>query len=189
MSGNLWEWCFDQFKEASYRHRSDLSIDPITGTFEVHTVTDDRRVRRGGSWATNESACRVFTRADSPPNYHGHFIGLRVVRTVSDAIPKDRVSTTKVNLIDLIKTRSIYLIAPPTSSRRAWALRIVSLGLTLTTDFHQAELFIALSGDKHALSEKLYHRALGLGWPVLSETEIDPLFKTCLLYTSDAADE
>jgi predicted phosphodiesterase len=56
MSGNVWEWCFDQ-----------------------HDKNPADRVLRGGSWGILAESCRVSNRGYDSPDYRGYFIGFRLV--------------------------------------------------------------------------------------------------------------
>ena len=73
MSGNVWEWCWDL-----YREYPDGTLD--NDTYRGGTSGTDR-VRRGGSWYYDASlatvACRVF---HDYPSYNFFDIGFRVVR-------------------------------------------------------------------------------------------------------------
>ena len=59
MSGNVWEWCFDQIYAAN-------------------------RVFRGGSWFSTASVCTVVFRLGFPPTYSGAYSGFRVA---SSSVP------------------------------------------------------------------------------------------------------
>jgi len=58
MSGNVWEWCFDQWG--------------ATGTY---------RVMRGGSWIINADFARVSNRINTGPSISYYYFGFRVVRS------------------------------------------------------------------------------------------------------------
>ena len=78
MSGNVWEWCQDNYDS---RYYSSSSIDNPTGP----TLTSSSiRVLRGGSWLTNAKGCRVAYRA--PHNSSGTAnldeIGFRLALTI-----------------------------------------------------------------------------------------------------------
>lgn len=71
MSGNVWEWCWDQYGSYSALPQ----IDP-----HGHTSNSDR-VIRGGSWESSANNCRNTKRNFIAPGYFYSTIGFRVVRT------------------------------------------------------------------------------------------------------------
>jgi formylglycine-generating enzyme required for sulfatase activity len=61
MSGNVWEWCYDNYNKDFYKHNGS-SNDPICLT------GSGIRVNRGGSWSSDAQYCRITNR-----NYLGEF--------------------------------------------------------------------------------------------------------------------
>lgn len=68
MSGNVWEWCWDNYAENSYK--KDLS------------TTGPLKVLRGGSWGLNKYMSRVTNRHSINPNSKNKFTGFRIVRRI-----------------------------------------------------------------------------------------------------------
>ena len=73
MSGNVCEWCWDW---------GDGSIN--TSTPSAGAASGSYRVRRGGSWGSNASACTVSHRGNYDPNGRVDYIGFRVVCSRSE---------------------------------------------------------------------------------------------------------
>jgi formylglycine-generating enzyme required for sulfatase activity/serine/threonine protein kinase len=73
MSGNVWEWCHDEWRKESYRARdTDNTPDPVAYNPQLTP-----RVIRGGAWYDFASACRVAARPGQDVN-QGYGIGFRV---------------------------------------------------------------------------------------------------------------
>jgi formylglycine-generating enzyme len=173
-SGNVWEWCEDYFVEDAYRKRLGLFTDPCVQS-PPHGVKVSSRVRRGGSWATDLSACRVFTRADGRPQWASQFVGFRVVRLERRGVsPSDRSVHPDQASWAHLQLGPVYLSCVLGSPRRSWAIRLESLGVKLTLDEEQAGVVIIIpprdskpnkaSWDKLAASRR---RAQGIGALVL----------------------
>jgi formylglycine-generating enzyme required for sulfatase activity len=72
MHGNVFEWCWDWF--GSYSGTETDPLGPVSGS---------RRVWRGGSWASQPSACRSAYRGSyDVPGTWSNQTGLRVCRTI-----------------------------------------------------------------------------------------------------------
>ncbi len=79
MSGNVWEWCFDEWQEFVYDSRKgQLSEDPVV----QDKATAHRRVRRGGCWLAFAGSCSAHYRFWAPATHQGDDTGFRVVRTL-----------------------------------------------------------------------------------------------------------
>lgn len=61
MSGNVWEWCSDNYS-SSYSQPRNSSY----------------RILRGGSWNDNASGCRVALRSSNTPGNRNNYLGLRL---------------------------------------------------------------------------------------------------------------
>ena len=73
MSGNVWEWCEDDW-------HSDYKDAPTDGSAWLEEDRKNtRRVIRGGSWNSNPPYCRVAYRNYSRPSYRFFNIGFRLV--------------------------------------------------------------------------------------------------------------
>jgi len=78
MSGNVFEWCFDTWKEDLYRERSTASIcNPVQWEDE-----ELDRVRRGGYWHFVEAGCRTSYRHRGRARSKSYTQGLRMCRRV-----------------------------------------------------------------------------------------------------------
>lgn len=69
MSGNIWEWCFDNYDI----YPSIAKMDP-----KVDNDADGYRVLRGGSWDSEEKNCRSTFRNYNEPSNRGTCYGLRL---------------------------------------------------------------------------------------------------------------
>ena len=72
MHGNVWEWVQDWYSESYYRDSS--AVDP------AGPATGDRRVARGGDFASLPFLQRSSYRARSLPTLRSQFFGVRLVR-------------------------------------------------------------------------------------------------------------
>lgn len=72
MSGNVWEWCEDNWNE--YMRKT-----PSNGT-ALKEGDKDLRVIRGGSWDGDDDSARVVVRPGYLRNYGLNYVGIRVFR-------------------------------------------------------------------------------------------------------------
>ena len=93
MHGNVLEWCQDQWHD-NYKGA------PTDGSAWIEGGKANRRVRRGGSWFTDQRNCRSACRNIFGPGYGNAAIGFRVCCTAS------RKQASPSGLVD----------CPPTSS-------------------------------------------------------------------------
>ncbi len=76
MLGNVWEWCADPF--ALNAHVLS-SLDPAaSAALEASIATAPDRVVRGGSWADQPGADKVYTRGSQPAEWCTAYLGFRV---------------------------------------------------------------------------------------------------------------
>ncbi len=73
MSGNVWEWCEDDY-------HSSYDGAPGDGSAWVDSPRGSRRVLRGGSWSTSASNCRSASRNHSTPSLGYAHYGFRLAR-------------------------------------------------------------------------------------------------------------
>ncbi|MEL6348391.1 MAG: SUMF1/EgtB/PvdO family nonheme iron enzyme [Myxococcota bacterium] len=71
MTGNVWEWVWDQYGT----YPDSPSTDPLG------PVIGSARVFRGGGWFDGQDRLRVINRAKFDIAFTGHLIGLRLVRS------------------------------------------------------------------------------------------------------------
>lgn len=74
MTGNVWEWCNDQYDENYYK--TSPTRNPL-GARDQYI-----RVFRGGSWHSNPSRCRVTLRLSGTPTTRTPNLGFRVVAPI-----------------------------------------------------------------------------------------------------------
>jgi len=77
MSGNVWEWCFDTFKDTAYQARAAegaVAEDPAV-------EGEGQRVLRGGSWSYEAEGAELSFRSRLAPHFKTSRIGFRLART------------------------------------------------------------------------------------------------------------
>ncbi|MBC2715305.1 MAG: SUMF1/EgtB/PvdO family nonheme iron enzyme [Desulfobacteraceae bacterium] len=73
MSGNVYEWCLDEYSESAYkRHKKNNPLITGEGT---------KQVIRGGSWSNSPHEMRSTYRASVNQDFKGNYIGFRLVMT------------------------------------------------------------------------------------------------------------
>jgi len=71
MSGNVWEWCADDW-HSNYEHA------PVDGSAWIDAERGSYRVRRGGSWYSYSRLCRSALRNDWFPGRRSYVLGFRL---------------------------------------------------------------------------------------------------------------
>jgi len=87
MAGNVWEWCFDKYRNDYYQsiNKTDGIRNPLgpEDSFDPDEPYTPKRVSRGGSFMCNESYCsgyRVARRMKSSPDSGMSNLGFRCVK-------------------------------------------------------------------------------------------------------------
>jgi formylglycine-generating enzyme required for sulfatase activity len=73
MSGNVWEWCLDDYIDDFYKKRDSKSSNPIAVT------ESDTKVIRGGGFDFVKSSARSSYRYYARRNHKSDNIGFRIV--------------------------------------------------------------------------------------------------------------
>ncbi len=68
MSGNVWEWCVDDYYE--------YDPEPLSNPIHVHNNED--YIIRGGAWDDKDSSCRITRRSFKSKYFDGLYLGLRL---------------------------------------------------------------------------------------------------------------
>jgi formylglycine-generating enzyme required for sulfatase activity len=71
MSGNVWEWCRDTYREDAYK--------VLAGDNPVNTQKGSDRVIRGGGWNVDAWSARCSRRFSYPVDFFGPSLGFRLV--------------------------------------------------------------------------------------------------------------
>lgn len=79
LSGNIWEWCYDQWDEYAYDLRlGEQHVDPIV----LKNPSATKRVKRGGCWLDFAPACSVSHRFWGPSTQRQDDTGFRIAKTL-----------------------------------------------------------------------------------------------------------
>ena len=102
MSGNVWEWCWDWYGR--------YSIEAYANPFGALESASGRRVRKGGSFKTEDRYCRNSNRASSEPEIRGRDLGFRIAKSADVApvfcLEKNAVDIDSENFPFMLVTNS-----------------------------------------------------------------------------------
>jgi formylglycine-generating enzyme len=73
MSGNVWEWCSDQFQAYCASEATPNTVQMVTAN-----APSNQRTMRGGSWKNPAQFCRTTARGKESQNKGNMFIGFRL---------------------------------------------------------------------------------------------------------------
>jgi len=78
MSGNVWEWAWDQYEGYPAGTYSNPDEDPV-----VSPTGGSSRVARGGGWFNSVAqSCRSANRSFYSPGYRSSYLGFRLSRSL-----------------------------------------------------------------------------------------------------------
>ena len=77
MSGNVWEWCFDRYKDDPASNDSAYEQGGIV-TDPQGAASGSYRVHRGGGWNDYAYNCTVGARSGSSPGNGDDYLGFRL---------------------------------------------------------------------------------------------------------------
>jgi len=78
MSGNVWEWCSDDW-------HSNYEAAPVDGSAWIDAERGSYRVYRGGGWSHDSLYCRSALRFSWYPDYRHNALGFRLALSLQSA--------------------------------------------------------------------------------------------------------
>ena len=146
MSGNVWEYCLDDWKRDSSSQQTEFTRGNDSG--------GDLRMFRGGSWGHKAEDCRVACRACTSPSEGSECLGFRVALVPVGGYDSHIKATSALNTASVPKTYSL------------------SNGVNLEMVKIEAGSFVMSASDDENESDEIAHRVTLTKDFYLGQTEV-----------------